>query len=223
MYFITGNTNDFMGKKGQFHDDLLRDIESKNLSCNIHLIPSLQEFLKMHVDSDQHALDRNKAETDFSSFLEENAIKFLETAENDTTKSLIGILFSNIGIISDYSPVTAEVVEGIEDFYFVKTERLDNHDIYISCVFELRIVELKIDISSREFETNRDSILRSDFIFEAEQKNGITTTTMYIRPGFLASFTYNEITEECNGFSVENFALVERGRSLRNTFRKIFE
>ncbi|MGN4049108.1 PIN domain-containing protein [Pseudomonas sp. SM4] len=219
LFFITGNTSDFMGAKGQFHDDLQRDIASRKLSCKIHLISSLQDFLKAHVDINQHALDRNKAESDFSSYLEENAIKFLESSEKHITKNLSEHLFSNSEILSTSSPVTAEVVEGVEDFYFIETERLDNNDIYISCIFELRIVELKIDITSREFENNRNAILRNEFVFEVEQQNELATAIMYIRPGFLASFTYNEITEECNGFTVESFALVKRGRSLRNTFR----
>ncbi|VVM48051.1 hypothetical protein PS662_00640 [Pseudomonas fluorescens] len=219
VFFITGNTSDFMGaNKGCFHDDLLQDITSKQLLCNLQLVTSLQEFLRGHVDSHEHALDRNKAENEFSRYLEENAVQFLQHVESRLASVLSERLFSNVGILANSSPITAEIVEGLEDFYFVKTEDLGNNEVYVSCLFELRIVELKIDMSAREFENHRDLILSSDSVYDADQSHGIATVIMYVRPGFLASFTYNQVTEECNGFSVEKFSLVEKGRRLKNLF-----
>ena len=219
VFFITGNTSDFMGaNKGCFHDDLLQDIASKQLLCNLQLVTSLQEFLRGHVDSHEHALDRNKAENEFSRYLEENAVQFLQHAESRLAYVLSERLFSNVGIFANVSPVTAEVVEGLEDFYFVKTEDLGNNEVYVSCLFELRIVELNFDMSAMEFENHRDLILSSDSVYDADQSHGIAGIIMYIRPGFLASFTYNQVTAECSGFSVEKFSLVEKGRGLKNLF-----
>ncbi|MFK0090519.1 PIN domain-containing protein [Pseudomonas sp. NPDC090755] len=219
VFFITSNTNDFMGKtKDHFHDDLQNDIDKKNLQCKIYLISSLNEFLKNHVNSDEHALDRHRDEEEFRAYLEESAISYLQSMDSSVRSGLSKELFSHTGILSSCSPLSAHIMEGLEDFFYIETKALENHEVYVSCKFELRITELILDITTREFENHRELITACDGFFEEEHSHEISTISLYIRPGFLASFTYNQLTKECSGFSVDQFALVRRGRPLSTMF-----
>lgn len=201
IIFISSNKNDFYNKNKKetvFHDDLIRDLEKKNIKNNLIAYDSLYSFIKDTIDTDLHSFDHiNK---DFETFLEEEGEKYLKTynfrGETVTTKM---VQFSlNFSQIFD---VEVDMFEGLEDPELVGIKKLDENSIYINYKYNLRRVTLILEVLKEEYLKNKAEI--DAYFYDKEFDNDLVKISTVIRPYFEVSFIYNPKTDTPSNYSVD--------------------
>lgn len=211
--FITTNINDFMGAdKSSFHPDLLDDIPSAGLQCRMHCFSSLSSFLSKNVDSQAHLIDQARAASLVEDYLEDEGLVFLETMDHSQILELEMHLFGGDSVLANSSSITARIIEGMEDLDFDATRDLGNNEVFIASSYNLRVVQLDVDIPLRDYEINKGAIDRSGAIYDVDFGGGIVTLKSLIRPVYEVSFIFNVLTEGCEGYSVDNLSFYERRR-----------
>jgi hypothetical protein len=210
--FVTENVHDFMGSDNKaFHEELLHDLADSGLENVLVPFSSLSTFVKSNVDRNEHALDHGKVASQFSSYLERQAVEFVQSGDQDFERGLEQHLFPGSGVLSRVSPISADVMEGVEDLTVEATNELSPDEVFVSCIFDLRRVDLVMDIPIRDFHAYRGAIESSTEAYEVNPDGPVATVRAMVRPAFSASFTYNRSTDECRGFSVDRWAFVRRG------------
>lgn len=208
--FITTNINDFMGAdKSSFHPDLLDDIPLAGLKCHMHSFTSLSSFLNKNVDSQAHLIDQTRAASLVEDYLEDEGLVFLETMSQSQILKLEMHMFGVDSVLANSSSISARIVEGMEDLDFDATRDLGNNDVFIASSYNLRVVQLDVDIPLRDYEINKGAIDRSDAIYDVDFGAGIVTLKALIRPVYEVSFIFNVVTEDCEGYSVDNLSFYE--------------
>jgi len=218
--FITNNASDFFAPKGSsLHSDLLEDVNAYALPCSIEPFESLATFVEAKVQKDADALDRSRAITEFSQFPECETISFIELGNDEFRRQLGRLIVAGSDALSRASPISASFTEGLEDFDYLDTRDLDSDEVFVSCAFDLRIVQLVMDIPVHDFYADCDEIRASPLVIEANADGPVATVTALVRPAFKASFIFNRKRGECRGFSVEQWALVGRGQWASSALR----
>lgn len=218
--FITQNSSDFLGGGGQFHEDLLEDLKAYALPGAIVPYTSLAAFVEAKVHKDDDALDRSRSVEDFSQFLEGQAEDFFEAGDDAFRRELGRMIVPGSVALARASPITAEVREGLEDFGYEATRFVGGEEVAVTCIFDLRMVELVMDIPVQDFHAFRDDIRASHLVVDAKPDDALATVTALVRPAFRATFTYNRVSRICRGFTVDQWALVGRGDSAQFALRR---
>ena len=218
--FISTNTSDFMNvEKTNFHADLLEDIEKAGLACRLQYFTSLPNFLQSKVDSEAHLIDLAKVETLAEDFLEFHSVLMLEALSDEQLAELEDHLLQVNGILANASPISAEIVEGMEDLHLDSTMKLDGDNVYVTCTFNLRVVSLTMDISLASFRAHKHEIAASETIYDVNTSGNLATLRAIIRPYFFASFTFNTVTQEIDGFSVDQIMYGKAPRAGKSLYR----
>jgi hypothetical protein len=216
--FITTNINDFMGAdKSSFHPDLLDDIPSAGLQCRMHSFSSLSSFLSQNVNSEDHLIDRTRAESLVEDYLEDGGVAFLETMSQSQILKLEMHLFGVDNVLANSSSISARIVEGMEDLDFDKTIDVGDNDVFIASSYNLRVVQLDVDIPLRDYEINKGAIDRSSAIYDVDFGGGIVTLRALVRPVYEVGFIFNVVTEECEGYSVDSISFYEEKRQRKGS------
>jgi hypothetical protein len=201
IIFISSNKNDFYdkNKKGTFfHNDLILDLEKKDIKNNVIPYDSLFSFIKNTIDTDLHSFDH--INNDFETFLEEEGEKYLKTydfrGETVTTRTFqFSLNFSQI------FDVEVDMFEGLEDPELVGIKKLDENCIYINYKYNLRRVTLIIEVLKEEYLRNKSDI--DTYFYDKEFDDDFVKISTVIRPYFEVSFIYNPKTDTPSNYSVD--------------------
>ena len=213
--FISTNTADFMAPdKKDFHPDLLEDIRREGLSCELLYFDSLASFLQDRVDSEAHLIDESKVVDLVERYLEDDGIEALENLAETQIGDLETHLFGTTGVLANASPISAELVEGMEDLSIDSTIKLDRDNIHVTCTYNLRIITLSVDIPFSDYKTYEDHISASSNVYDVSISANLATLSAIIRPYFNVSFTFNTLSDDYDGFSVDeiNYRQLRHGR-----------
>jgi PIN domain len=206
VVFITENKSDFFAQGDVicFHPDLVGDIAERSIPCSIVPFGSLSSFIASKVDKQKHAIDYAKADSAFSEYLEEEGLRHIGALAPDVKRGLGQLIFGDFedGVAFDW--VSAHEIEGIEDLDVESTSDLGNGDVYVSCTFNLRVVDIVLIISAREFERSKKSVLACPNVYDTELVDDAVLVKVISRPYFDASFTYSRVRESCAGFAVSD-------------------
>jgi len=204
--FITENSNDFfeLGVATAFHSDLVSDLEDVK-NTPVKPFASLPDFVNTAIDKNEHAIDYSKAELLFEEYLLEEATVYLGSTTSKALESLQSHLFPGTSILASLSGASAEVVEGIEDFYVASTNVMSRSEVYVVVVFDIRILEMVFYLPSRVYQKDAASLDGYDI----EDLGDTTAIRTWIRPRFTVSFSFNQNSSECSGFSVSEFKVIK--------------
>lgn len=216
---ITHNTADFLAASGQLHEELLEDLKAYALPCAIVPYASLAAFIDAKVHKDDDALDRSRSVEEFTQFLEGQAEAFFGAGDDAFRRELGRMIVPGGDALARASPIGTKVLDGLEDFDYEATRLMGGDEVAISCLFDLRMVELVMDIPVQDFHAHRDDIRSSHLVVEADPGDAVATVTAIVRPAFRASFTFDRLSRTCRGFAVESWALVGRGETARSALR----
>jgi hypothetical protein len=208
--FISANKSDFLdptAKPIAFHSDLLEDLESLPSACSIQPFISLFEFVDKSIDKHEHALDHTKAEDAFGTFIEEQGVAFLTTVRPTLVASLQSVLTPGVNALLNASSITAEVTEGIEDLDVLSTSDLGDGDVYVSCMYSLRRVQIAIRIPLNDYLLYQAQIESANKFYERDIEGDQIQLTTTIRPYFTVSFVHSVVDESSKDFSVDDFFL----------------
>lgn len=208
--FITENSTDFFdpGNPGSFHPDLISDVNTLTNHATVKPFKSLSSFVDSAIDKNEHAIDHSKFEEMFGEYIEQEGISFIASIHSIALKRLQARLLPGTNLFANVSAISAEIVEGIEDFEVISTSELSKTDVYIACEYDLRIVEIVVFIPTRDYEQHLIEIEDSGRFYDTEIMGNTVMLKTCIRPNFIASFTYNRQSDECAGFSISEFSLL---------------
>jgi hypothetical protein len=202
VVFISANKSDFFKKKSdpvQFHAELQSDIVQKKIKATIIPFRSLYDFVKNNIDKEAHSIDRSKSVEIFEDDVTAWGIEYIEGMNHqDLAHHLCSLFETKVKIILD---ITAYVIEGLEDHEILYSARIKNADFYVSYRYNLRIVDLNIDIPKVDYMANKEEL--DDIFFEAVVSDEIVTLSVMVRPYFEVSFIYNTTDEELREYTVE--------------------
>ncbi|MGV8921385.1 MAG: PIN domain-containing protein [Pseudomonas sp.] len=221
--FISTNTTDFMAPdKKDFHPDLLEDIRREGLPCELLYFDSLASFLQDRVDSEAHLIDESKVIDLVGRYLEDEGVEAMENLAETQIGDLENHLFSTNGVLANASPISATLVEGMEDLSLDSTIKLDRDNIHVTCTYNLRIITLSVDIPFSDYKTYEDHISASSNIFDVSILANIATLSAIIRPYFTASFTFNTSNDDYDGFSVDEIEYRQARHARKSLIRALF-
>ncbi|MEW7849252.1 PIN domain-containing protein [Massilia aurea] len=201
--FITNNKNDFFanGADGlQLHPDLIDDINFFGVSVKIRPYETLFKFIQDFVDKSDHAIDRNKTRYDADEFLEENAVKYIESVHpSQYRQEIIKAGLPSI-IANEIVSVEADIMEGVEDCDLLDYEVLGKDEVFLAFAFDLRILVLKFHFSTTVYLANKQ-IFDAELI-NFENEGDSTSAELCIRAYFHISCIYSPRTEDYERFTV---------------------
>lgn len=201
IIFISSNKNDFYDKNKKetiFHNDLIRDLEKKNIKNKVTPYDSLYSFVKDTIDTDLHSFDH--INNDFETFLEEEGEKYLKTYDfRGKTVTTRTFQFSlNFSQIFD---VEVNMFEGLEDPELVGIKKLNESSIYINYKYNLRRVTVVLEVLKEEYLRNKAKL--DDYFYNEEFYDDFVKISTVIRPYFEVSFIYNPKTDTPSNYSVD--------------------
>lgn len=212
--FITANAKDFMGSgKGVFHPDLQEDLAAAGLTCRVQAFSSLNDFISENVNAVDHLIDESKVEALVEGYLEDEGVNYLENMSHSHLLELEEHLFGGSRVLANSSPITAHIVEGMEDLDLEATRDMGEGNVFIASTYELRMIELDFDITLHDYEVHKDSINKSEFVFDVSIGGGVVTIMSLVRPVYEVSFVYNVETEQCDGYYVDGLSFRRSNRS----------
>lgn len=211
IVFITANSNDFFDPNDikKFHPDLISDIKALTGEPRITPFRSVADFVDTAINKDEHAIDHSKFLDMFGNYLEQEGISYIASVNSPVVKSIQAVILPCTHLFANLSGLSAEIVEDIEDCDIISTNELNNCEVFISCKYDLRIVEIVAFISTQDYERHLADIEDSHRFYDAEIMGRTTMIKTWIRPLFTASFTYNRQTQQCAGFSVSGFRVLK--------------
>jgi len=208
IIFVTENKSDFFDSKSPttaFHPDLLEDLKSLGVPVNIKPYSALFDFVQT-INKDEHAIDHTKAEELFGEYWEEEALAYLEAVPREVVSQLL----SSVAIgdeLRNIRSIRAQIWEGIEDFEVLSTNELDNGEVFVSCHYDLRLVELVIEIPAYDYHANKALLDAREHFYDVRMMDDSVTLKVGIRPYYTASFVYNAKDESLKGYSVSDFRI----------------
>ncbi|MDN3556841.1 S1 family peptidase [Halomonas maura] len=132
----------------------------------------------------------------FEEFLEEEGLKYLSVADKS--------VFDRALMKKDYSETLklfncfdAYIMEGLEDLSIESVSLLDDGNIGINALFDMRIVFLRLQISKVEHEYYKPSITSIGSLHNQEQDEDNIYYDHYARPFYRVNFKYNVQSGEC--------------------------
>lgn len=203
IYFISGNRADFFADNDPlvFHPDLTLDLQAFP-HAKVTPVLSISSFVDTHVDQKAHVIDRVNLRPKFEEFLEEQALSIIVSSQAGINETLWRRLVPGLPLFDDLQGVSAEVMEGVEDFKILVTDDMGDGDVYISCLHDLRIVMIQFFVLRRDYETHLDVIEQSGSFYEVEELGKTILLKTSVRVYITATFTYNTKAEACDGYSL---------------------
>lgn len=187
----------------RFHPDLAHDLV--NLKRPVLPFDSVVAFVDTKVDKSEHVINYEKRFELFEEFLEESGLNVLRRLDERNGPLVLQRVFS----LPTASALTilssdAETFEGIEDFHIYIAEEV-GQDIFISCGYDLRIVNITLFIPRIQFDAHRYEIEAAPQVWEVTPLDETVAIRLSLRSYYQASFSFAPATQECEGFSLETF------------------
>lgn len=197
--FISSNSNDFYNsKKTDLKAELIEDVNSLNLKCNIQIFNSLFHFI------DEKVLDDKLLEEDelyeIEDQIQESTIHVLNKWPIDQLRGSLLERIPQLGELLTIKSHEFEIIEGVEDPGILKAKRIKESKVYVGYSYNFRIVALRVTISLEEFKSNYDILNRLgnyEEIGEAEIE-----VEVYPRLFFKSSFEYDTRLKRISGLTV---------------------
>lgn len=199
--FINANSDDFMssdGEKNKLHSDLIDDLKLWGIENDFLVYPALRLFNEKHIEPTVHGFDHDTFKDDFGPAFEETAeeiaIDYLNSLSLAGTRTLLGDAgYSRLGL-SLIQEATWEIFEGVEDPEFLGFEKLADNKIYVRYRFNLRILTVKVGMTTVAYLTNQ-AVLDHNFM-NVDSQGADTYMYAFPRCDFDASFTFDTTTAE---------------------------
>jgi len=195
------------GKAGvQFHSDLVHDL--KKLKQKVLPFESVAAFVDSTIDKREHVINYEKKFELFEEFIEESGLNVLKQLEGRNGAVVLQWVFSQ----PTASALTilrsdAETFEGIEDFDIYIAEEV-GQNIYVSCGYDLRIVNVTLIVPRIQYEAHRYDIEAASHVWDTTILEDETVEIhLSLRCYFQASFSFDPKAESCEGFSLQTFSV----------------
>lgn len=187
----------------QFHPDLMHDLT--NLKRPVHPFDSVASFVDTKVDKNEHVINYEKKFELFEEFLEENGLNVLRRLEERNGLLVLQQVFS-LPLASALTILgsDAETFEGVEDLDIYIAEEV-GHDIYVSCGYDLRIVNVTLFVPRVQFDAYRHEIEAAPHVWEATPLDETVAIRLSLRAYYQASLSFDPSTKTCEGFSLHTF------------------
>lgn len=187
----------------QLHDDLRVDLTS--LKQSVSPFYTVAAFVDTKVDKDKHVISYDKRYELFEDYLEEQGLEVLREPGSENVVLMLRRIFP----ISTASALTilnseAEIFEGVEDFDIYLAEEVGN-EVYVSCGFDLRIVNVDLTVPRTQFDAHRAEIEGADHVWEVSEFKDKVDIRFSVRAYYQASFNFDPKTQDCSGFSLQTF------------------
>lgn len=208
--FITANKADFFDPKAKpyaLHEQLINDASSIDPRQTIRPYASLFDFVNSTIDKNEHAIDHTRAEDNFGSYIEEEGLAYLSSLSTDSLTALQETLCHGSNAFINATAIEASIYEGIEDLRIESTSELANGEVYVSCSYNLRRVEITIEIPTADYLLHRTQIEAPGRFYGRDQVGNAVKLTTTIRPYFRASFLYDTKEDSQKDFTVSDFSL----------------
>lgn len=202
---VVGGVLSAPGSKAElhFHPDLANDL----MDLNRPVLPfgSVAAFVDTKVDKSEHVINYEKRFELFEEFLEKCGLDVLRRLDRSNGPLVLQHVFS----LPTASALTilssdADAFEGVEDLYIYNAEEV-RQDIYVSCGFDLRIVNVTLIVPRIQFDAHRSEIEVAKHVSEVTQLDETAEIQLSLRCYYQASFSFNPGTEACEGFSLQTF------------------
>lgn len=187
----------------EFHSELLADIVS--LARPVLPFYSVAAFVDSKVDKKKHTINLDKRFELFEDFLEEQGLQVLQQLEQENGAHVLKHVFP-LSIASALTLLSskAEILEGVEDFDIYLAEEVGD-EVYVSCGFDLRIVNVDLFIPRIQFEAHRAEIEAAPHVWDVSHLDEQVAIRLSLRAYYQASFSFDPKTEDCGGFSLHTF------------------
>lgn len=191
--------------KVQFHNDLVADLNA--LQRVVSPFYSVAAFVDSKVDKKKHVVNFDKRFDLFEDYIEKEGLMVLQQLERDHGAYVLQHIFP-ISLARTLTLLSsdAETLEGVEDFDIYLAEEVGG-EVYVSCGFDLRIVNVDLFVSRSSFEEHRAEIEAAPHVFDVSEFEGKAVIRITLRAYYRASFVYNPIKNECSGFSLGRFSI----------------
>lgn len=189
-----------------FHLDLMPDLEK--LKQRVLPFDSVATFVDSTIDKREHVINYEKKWQLFEAFIEECGLDVLKRLERENGSVVLEWIFA----VPTATSLTilrseAETYEGVEDFDIYVAEEV-GQEIYISCGYDLRSVNVTLIIPLIQYEAHRPEIEAASHVWETTSlDDGTVAVHLLLRCYYQASFSYDPKTESCDGFSLETFSV----------------
>ncbi|WP_176844502.1 S1 family peptidase [Mucilaginibacter gossypii] len=142
----------------------------------------------------------------FEKFLEEEGIKYLFVADKEIfDQGLIDKEYTEI--IKLFQCFDASMLEGLEDLNIQSVKLLDNGNIGIDALYNIRIAFLRLRITREEYECHKDLISSLNSLQDQEIDEDYICYDHYARPFYRVNFTYNIQSGECQDIRFQSLSL----------------
>ncbi|MBA2960710.1 MULTISPECIES: PIN domain-containing protein [Ramlibacter] len=219
--FITENVSDFFGADGKrLHEDLVEDLTAHELEDLVEPYPRMSTFVKANINRNEHVLDYGRTMSEFHRYVEAAVKDLIEGGDARFVRALERHLFPGSNVLAHVSPISVRIREGVEDFDLDSTSDLENGEVFVACTFDLRRVDLEMDIPVSDYYANSSAIQEKGELYGVNVDHVVATLQALVRPVFSVTFTYNQKLEECAGFTVDRLGFRARGLSLASSLNE---
>lgn len=189
----------------QLHDDLIDDLAA--LKRPVFPFYTVAAFVDTKVDKENHVINYEKRYDLFEDYLEEQGLGVLRQLGGEHGTFVLRHIFP----ISTASALTvlsseAEIFEGVEDFDIYLAEEIGSV-VYVSCGFDLRIVNVDLFVPRNQFEAHRTEIEGAAHVWEVREFEDKVVLRLSMRAYYQASFSFDPETQDCSGFSLQTFEI----------------
>ncbi|AZE47267.1 hypothetical protein C4K04_1577 [Pseudomonas chlororaphis] len=203
VVFINANKSDFYaeGADVKFHPDLQSDLDVLP-GLNVRPYVSISSFVS-EIDKIEHSIDRVKNLPLFEEYLEDEALDLFESIDHAFLQELDKVFLSGVGLLVQATHVSAEHMEGIEDFDIMSVSSFSEDSVYVACRHDLRVLVLEIQVPLAAYEANRGYVSMCNHFYDIEIAGSHAILKMTVRAYLSANFIFNIANQECSGYSSE--------------------
>lgn len=196
IVMINNNSKDFMNKeKNGLDSQLLKDLETNNISNEFFVFTSLKEFIDKEVDisihkyTDQKALEKLIYENE--SEIEYNLLQHINFQQPSWFQDLLSTSsgeLQNVRYLTNYDII---IMEGIEDPDLIKWSSIDEQKIFVELSLNLRRVDLHLTFPKQVYQ---DSLIHLEPSCYNVMEHGDFVTLFMIKRIYL-DIAFNVIGE----------------------------
>jgi hypothetical protein len=182
---------------------------------------SLVELLKKcNLASDSEADLSDISYKLFEDYLEENGVRYIKTLQRGTLGTLLeDNVPSEIGALMNCNEV--DCFEGMEDLKVNSIEQLEDGNLGIEALFNLRRVELTVSITKADDNYLLHKIEETGYFYDPQIDDGEVTYKTCIRPYFRVTFTIDSKQRSCKHFRALALSLPEEKRRRKQSSESI--
>lgn len=206
--FINANSRDFHDPTGgspRLHPDLLADLAEKKIGNQFLLYPSLRAFNEANANGSIAGFDAVEFSERYQSEIEEAAEESVLAYLNGLRPPMLRSLLTDAGcparVAQSVHDASWRIWEGVEDFSFLSFTSIDKNKLYIAFEFNIRILELQIEMSPLDYLANQAD-LESEFL-NVEVSEQRATMETYVRCDFKAGMIFNTTNEGIEEISID--------------------